>query len=337
MMRVLMTGWQILAQGGEDGSAAADSGSGQACENLGLGCEWLFEATGNERFSEIVSWLIGTPLKILIIVIVAMAANKWLRRKIAEYSTKIATVTEDHGGLVTDRSVERADERAATLSSLLRSFTTVVLYGVAGVMILEVIGFGVITAITSAGVLGLAIAFGAQSVVEDVFKGIFMIIEDQFGVGDRIDVGSTEGFVERVTLRTTVVRDPDGRLWYIPNSEIHGVRNETQSWSRARLEMGVSYDTDLRQASDVIQTAARSLAEEDEWKDHILEAPAVRGVESLDDDAVMLRVDTHLAPEQRRGFERALRQRLVEALDEADMEMPNRQVDVWMRDQPEAA
>ena len=152
---------------------------------------------------------------------------------------------------------------AATLSSLLRRFATVVLSGIALVMILEVIGFGVITAITSAGVLGLAIAFGAQSVVEDVFKGVFMIIEDQFGVGDRIDVGSTEGFVERVTLRTTVLRDPDGRLWYIPNSEIARVRNETQSWARARLEMGVSYDTDLRQASGGLDKAARSLAEED--------------------------------------------------------------------------
>lgn len=341
MMRVLMTDLQILFQeetNGSNGSTTTDSGTGEPCENLGLGCEWLFEATDNERLSEIISWVLGTPLKIIVIVIVAVALNKWLRRRIAEYADKLGTMTEDHGEkFVTERSVERSTERAATLSSFARSFTTVVIYGFAGIMILEVIGFGVVTAIAGAGVAGLAIAFGAQSVVEDLLKGLFMIIEDQFGVGDRIDVGSVEGFVERVTLRTTVIRDPDGRIWHVPNSQIERVRNETQHWSRSRVEVGVSYASDLRQSSEVIEQAAQSLAEEDEWKDHIQEGPELKGVQSLGDDAVMLLVDTRLAPEQRRGFERALWERLKEALDEAGIEMPNRQLDVWIRSQPDAA
>ena len=204
-------------------------------------------------------------------------------------------------------------------------------------MILEVIGFGVVTAIAGAGIAGLAIAFGAQSVVEDVLKGLFMIVEDQFGVGDRVDVGAAEGFVERVTLRTTVIRDPAGQLWHIPNSQIDRVRNETQNWSRARLEIGVAYSSDLSRATEVIEQTARSLADEDEWAGDIRQEPEVRGVQSLGDDAVMIRVDARLTPGRRRGFERALWQRLKEALDDAGIEMPNQQIDVWMRTEAEAA
>ena len=300
-------------------------------------CEWLFEATGNERLSEILAWLIGTPVKVLIIAAAALVINKWLKGRITKYATKIGTVTQDHDQLISDRSSDRAQERAATLSSLLRSTVTVMVFGIAAIMILEAIGFGVVTLIAGAGVAGLAIAFGAQSVVEDVLKGIFMIIEDQFGVGDRIDVGQVEGYVERVTLRTTVLRAPDGRVWHIPNSEIHRVANETQNWSRAVIDIGVSYSADLRQASAVLEQAARSLAEEEEWKDHILVAPVVQGVQSLGDDAVMLRVATRLEHDHRRAFERALRERLKDAMDEAGLEMPNRQLDVWLQRRPEAA
>ncbi|MCH8130435.1 MAG: mechanosensitive ion channel family protein [Acidobacteria bacterium] len=336
-MMMMMMNWLGVFQEAENGSAAADSGSGQPCENLGLLCEWLFEATGNERLSEILAWLIGTPVKVLIIVAAALVINKWLKSRITKYATKIGTVTQDHDQLISDRSSDRSQERAATLSSLMRSTTTVIVFGIAAIMILETIGFGVVTLIAGAGVAGLAIAFGAQSVVEDVLKGIFMIIEDQFGVGDRIDVGQVEGYVERVTLRTTVLRAPDGRVWHIPNSEIHRVANETQNWSRAVIDIGVSYSADLRQASAVLEQAARSLAEEDEWKDHILVAPVVQGVQSLGDDAVMLRVATRLEHDHRRAFERALRERLKDAMDEAGLEMPNRQLDVWLQRRPEAA
>jgi len=335
-MMMMMMNWLGLFQEAENGSTA-DSGSGQPCENLGPLCEWLFEATGNEQLSEILSWLIGTPLKVLIIVAAALVINKWLKSKITKYATKIGTVTQDHDELISDRSSERAEERAATLSSLMRSATTVVVFGIAAIMILETIGFGVVALIAGAGVAGLAIAFGAQSVVEDVLKGFFMIIEDQFGVGDRVDVGTVEGYVERVTLRTTVLRAPDGRVWHIPNSEIARVANETQNWSQAVIDIGVSYSADLRQATAVLEQAARSLAEEAEWKDHILAAPVVQGVQSLGDDAVMLRVSTRLKPDHRRAFERALREGLKDAMDEADLEMPNRQLDVWLQRQPEAA
>lgn len=337
-MTFLMTNAQVLLQAQEETSTTTDSGTGEPCENLGLLCEWLYEATGNERLSEVLSWLLGTPLKILLIAVVALALNKWLRRIITKYAAKLGTMSEDHGEhLMTDRTVDRAEERAATLSSLGRSLTTVIVYGVAGLMMLEVIGFGVVTIIASAGVAGLAIAFGAQSVVEDLLTGLFMIIEDQFGVGDRVDVGPVEGYIERVTLRTTVIRDTNGRVWHVPNSEIDWVRNESQHWARSRLEVGVSYATDLQRASEVIEQTARSLAEEEQWKEHIQKAPEVKGVQSLGDDAVMLAVDTEIKPVQRRGFERALWQRLKEALDEADMEMPNRQLDVWMRGQVDTA
>ena len=320
----------------ENGSTTSDS-TGAPCEKQGFLCDQLYEATDNETVSEVISWLLGTPLKILIIIIVAWAVNRWLRKKITQYGAKLGTYTEEHEGVVSERATERAQQRAATLSSLGRTTSTVVVWGIALLMILEAIGVGILTIIASAGVAGLAIAFGAQSVVEDVLTGLFMIIEDQYGVGDRVDTGRVEGYVERVTLRTTVLRDPDGRVWHVPNSEIDRIANETQNWSRAVVDMGVSYATDLRQASEVLEEAAQGLANEDEWKEHIRLAPVMQGVQTLGDDAVMLRVATRIDPDQRRGYERALNRRLKEALDEAGIEMPNRQLDVWMRAQPEAA
>ena len=151
-----------------------------------------------------------------------------------------------HGdAVVTQRSVQRAEERASTIGSLLRSLSTAVVYGSAIILMLEAVGVSVIAIIASAGVIGLAVGFGAQSVVEDLLRGVFMLAEDQFGVGDRISVGPVNGYVERVTLRTTVIRDSQGTLWHVPNSQIDWVANEAQKTSRATIEFGVSYTADL--------------------------------------------------------------------------------------------
>jgi small conductance mechanosensitive channel len=191
--------------------------------------------------------------------------------------------------------------------------------------------------IASAGVLGLAVGFGAQSIVEDLFRGVFMMGEDQFGVGDRIDVGSVNGRVERVTLRTTVIRDTSGTLWHVPNSQINWVANEAQLTSRARVEIGVSYTVDIDEAISVLQQAAEELANDADWSDFVTRPPEVSGVEELGDDAVNIGVIVWVEAGDRRKFERALRQKLKEALDAAGIEMPNRQLDVIMRDQVAAA
>ena len=231
----------------------------------------------------------------------------------------------------------RAEERARTFNSLLSSGATAVIWTVALVLVADAVGVSLIPVIASAGVLSLAIGFGAQSVVEDLLRGLFMLLEDQFGVGDRIDVGVVNGVVERVTLRTVVIRDPEGTLWHVPNSEVNRVANETQVRSRATLEIGVAYSADLREAMAVMEQAAKDLATEAEWSDHIEQAPTIQGVHEFGADDVRIRVIVWVAAGFRRPFERALRLRLKEALDGAGIEMPNRQLDVWMRGQPQAA
>ncbi|MBG7605999.1 MAG: mechanosensitive ion channel family protein [Actinobacteria bacterium] len=267
------------------------------CGNQGAFCEALYEWTDNEMLAEGVSFLLSTPFKIVIIIMTALILNRITRKGIRRLTDRLGKATADHGdSVVTERSVERAEQRANTSGSLLRSLSTAVIYGAALILMFEVFGISMIPIIASAGVLAIAIGFGAQSVVEDLLRGVFMLTEDQFGVGDRISVGAVNGYVERVTLRTTVIRDTQGTLWHVPNSEIDWVANEAQETSRA-----------------------------------------MSGVQELSDDAVNIRVIVWVDAGERRRFERHLRQQLKEALDAAGIEIPNRQVDVWMRGEAAAA
>jgi small conductance mechanosensitive channel len=308
------------------------------CSNQGPVCEVLYEWTDNELLAEATSFIIGVPVKIILIAAGALIANRLLRRSVKKLTTRLGTATAEHGdAIVSDRGVKRAEERATTIGSLLRSTSTAVVYGAALIMMLEVVGISVIPVIAGAGVLGLAIGFGAQSVVEDLLRGLFMLAEDQFGVGDRIDVGSVNGVVERVTLRTVVIRDAEGTLWHVPNSEIDRVANEAQQSSRATVQIGVSYTVDLDKAMTVLQRAADGVAADPEWEEKVQRPPEVLGVEELGDDAVNIGVVVWVDAGERRRFERHLRRRLKEALDAAGIEMPNRQVDVWLREQGTAA
>ena len=308
------------------------------CGNQGAMCEAIYEWTDNELLAETASLIIGVPLKIVLITAIVLILNKVSRKAIRGLTHRLGEVTAEHGeAVVTERSVERAEERASTIGSLLRSLSTAVIYSAAMIMMLEVLGISLIPVIASAGVLALAIGFGAQSVVEDLLRGLFMLSEDQFGVGDRVDVGSVNGYVERVTLRTTVIRDTTGTLWHIPNSQVNWVANEAQQSSRAMVEIRVSYTADLDQATDVLQLAAEEVADDVDWSDLVHRTPEVVGVQELGEDYFNIRVIVWVDAGQRRPFERVLRRRLKKALDAAGIEMPNRQIDIWMHNQTAAA
>lgn len=314
--------------------ATADSLPQQSdtCEYGGQLCDQLYDLTGSESFAEVTTLIIGIPAKITLIIAVALVCNHLGRRWSVRLVKRLGRETEKHDALVSKRSSERAMERADTAGSLLRSTVSVVVFGLAVILILELFGIDAAAAVASAGVLAIAIGFGAQSVVADLFAGVFMLAEDQFGIGDRVDAGPVNGYVERVTLRTTVIRDANGKLWHVPNSQIDYVANETQSWARAVVIIGVSYSVNLRVAADVLETAMRELAESDEWSEHVREAPVVQSVQELGDDSVDLRVLMHVAPDQRRAIERAMRLQCKEALDAAGIEMPNQQFDVFLKE-----
>jgi small-conductance mechanosensitive channel len=303
-----------------------------ACGNQGAFCDAILEWTGSEAIAETVSWVIGVPIKLVLIITVAVILNRIARVLIRRTTRKIRVATEEHGSVVVgERALGRAEERARTMGQLMSSIASAIIWGTAFIMVFETFGISLIPVIASAGILSLAIGFGAQSIVEDLLRGIFMLIEDQFGVGDRIDVGLVNGTVERVTLRTVVIRDPDGTLWHVPNSEIQRVANESQIRSRATLDLGVAYSSDLDEAIAVLERTANELAAQPEWVNHIKEPPEVQGIQELGEDVVMIRVIVWITAGDRRAFERVLRLRLKEALDEAQIEMPNRQLDVWLR------
>ena len=318
----------ILARqdsGTSDSTAASD-----ACGDRGSVCEQLYDWTGNATFSKAVSWLLTVPLTILLIIGGAMVLN-WLGRRYGNRVVKrLGKETEEHSQLVSDRSADRATQRAETVGTLLKSVITATVFGVATIWILEIMGIDAVTVIASAGVLAIAIGFGAQSIFADLFAGVFMLSEDQLGVGDRVDVGPVNGYVERMTLRTTVIRDSDGTLWHVPNSKIDYVANETQSWARAKVIITIAFGEDAHAATSVLLDAATDLAESDDWSGDVLKTPVVQAGEELG-DGVDVRVLVHVEPDKRRSLERALRVRLVEALDEAGIEMPNAAMDIFVR------
>ena len=302
----------------------------EACADLGPLCNLLADWTGNEAFAETISWVLGTPVKIIIVTILALILNRLARRGIGRLADRLGEATADTR-VVSERSRERAEERADTIGSLLRSLSSVVIFGIAVIMILAMFGIAVVPAIASAGILAIAIGFGAQSIVEDLLRGVFMLAEDQFGVGDRVDVGTVNGYVERVTLRTTVIRDPDGVLWHMPNSEINYVANEFQESSRAVVEISIPYGSDMRRAVDVLGNAAERACADPEWKELVHGSPEVRGIQQLGDHEVVVRVQVWVDPGKKRPFQRHFRLYLQEGLDTAGFESPNPSYDVWLK------
>ena len=217
---------------------------------------------------------------------------------------------------------ERTEQRTRTVGSLLRYVATIAIYTVAILMALAQLGVSVGPLLASAGIAGVALGFGAQSLVKDFISGTFMLLEDQFGVGDVVDLGEASGTVERVTLRVTTVRGVDGTVWYVPNGEIVRVGNKSQRWSRIVLDIEVAYDTDIDRASEVIKRVADEF-----WKERtpgatVLEQPELWGVENVGPNAVVLRLAVKTRPGEQWVAGRALRARLKAAFDEAGIAAP---------------
>ncbi|MGI9645697.1 MAG: mechanosensitive ion channel family protein [Ilumatobacteraceae bacterium] len=307
------------------------------CGNGGHLCDAIYEWTGSEAAAETTSFLLGVPLKIVIVVVGALVVNRLAKKWIKKITKRLGTVTADHGDvIVEERSVKRAEERARTIGSLLRSLTTATVFALSVILVLSIFGINVLPMIASLGVIGLAIGFGAQSVVEDLFRGVFMLAEDQFGLGDRVDVGVVNGYVERVTLRTTVIRASDGTLWHVPNSQIDHVANEYQRRARAEVELELHWETDFARVTEVLTNAATAASQESEWAEFVHGDPQVQGAMALGDGFTM-RVTLWVDPEERRHFERHLRRRLKEALDGAGIAPPNPELDLYVKEQAVAA
>jgi small-conductance mechanosensitive channel len=305
-------------------------------------CESMLEWSDNESLAKSTDWLLARPLTILFIVVLAWVANRLIRRAINRMTLRIAdpgapTIGQTFGRLQpsvlqTSREVKlRSAARAETVGSVLKSISTVVIWTIAVMMILAEFGVSLGPLIAGAGIAGVALGFGAQSVVKDFLSGIFMLLEDQYGVGDVVDVGEAVGTVEALTLRTTRLRAVDGAVWHVPNGEIRRVGNMSQQWSRALLDVEVAYGTDLAHARDVIARVADDVFREPTWTRIILEPPEIWGVESLGADAIAIRLVLKTKPGEQWSLQREIRARLKEAFDAEGIEIPFQQRTIWVR------
>jgi len=296
-------------------------------------CRRVLDWTGSEAWAEVADKLLATPAHILLIVVVALVANLLVRRAIRRLVADIAGPNGQDRlrslkrraptSMVETASLSlRAQARAHTLALVLRSIAGVAIWTIATVMILGELGVNLGPLIAGAGIAGVAIGFGAQSLVKDFLSGIFMLVEDQYGVGDIIDAGVANGTVEAVTLRTTRLRDVNGTVWHIPNGTIVRVGNMSQQWARALLDVEVSPDTDLDLAQTTLKRVADELWHDPDWTSRILEAPEVWGIERWSPDGIVLRMVLKTRPAEQFKVLRELRRRLVLAFREAGIEMP---------------
>ena len=232
----------------------------------------------------------------------------------------------------------RSVQRARTLGSVLNNTATWIIASTVLILVLSELGFSVTALVASAGIIGAALGFGAQSVVKDVLNGLFMVFEDQLGVGDVVDLGMAEGVVERVGIRITEIRDVSGTLWFVRNGEILRVGNHTQDWSRVILDLPVPYESNIDEMQNVLLESANSFAASPEWRRKVVEDPEVWGIQSLSAEAITLRLVVKVRAGEQWAAERALYRALKDSLDQRQVDIPplNRMV-VDNRDNPRNA
>ncbi len=226
---------------------------------------------------------------------------------------------------------QRRARRAIALASVGKSAISVTVWTLSTFTVLSTVGIELGPYIAGLGIVGVALGFGAQDLVKDFISGVFMLLEDQYGVGDQVDAGDAIGTVEGVSLRTTRIRGVDGTLWYVPNGEIRRLGNMSQEWARALLDIGVAYDTDTDHASRVILDVATRMAAEPEYSPFFLDVPDVWGVQNLGPDAVDIRLVIKTTPGDQYKIGRELRARLKRAFDAEGIEIPFPQRTMWLK------
>jgi small conductance mechanosensitive channel len=256
---------------------------------------------------QILVWLRTSGARILVILVGSLLLIRLLRA----VSDRIPRLMPAEPGL----TITEGEKRARTAASLVRTGGATLVLLIAALMVFREFGMDITPLLAGAGVAGLAIGFGAQSLIKDVIAGFFILMEDQYHVGDVIQAAGVSGQVERITLRMTIVRDLNGAVHFIPNGEIKVASNLTKEWSRAVLEVGVSYEEDIDHVFTVLDQIGRSLADDETFGKLVLEPPQVLGIEALADSQVTIRILAKTLPLKQWEVARELRRRIKGAFD----------------------
>ena len=294
-----------------------------ACgQNPGIACRLVWDVTHSMRAADLTTVYFAGPaqlaLRIGYVVLIAVVLRLIAHRAIRKVTSSAARSDGDNS----DRSRtllfrERRQQRASALGAILSNAASVTIFGIAAVIIIGDMGLNLAPLLASTAVLGVAIGFGAQNLVQDFLAGIFMLLEDQYGVGDVITVDNTTGTVEGVSLRTTRLRDVNGVVWHVRNGTIQKAGNESQGWARAVVDFPVPYQRDIPLVRQTMMRAADAMWQESVWQEIILEKPEVWGVQELSSEAVLMRVTARTVPLRQWEVQRELMERLKIALDAA--------------------
>ncbi|GHF35853.1 mechanosensitive ion channel protein MscS [Streptomyces mashuensis] len=264
-------------------------------------------------------WL-GNGLRIILIIVIAVAMRSLIRRGITKLIARMNRTAQAVDGTALGSllvNAERRRQRSEAIGSVLRSVASFLIMGTAALTVLSVLQINLAPLLASAGVAGVAIGFGARNLVTDFLSGVFMILEDQYGVGDEIDAGVAQGTVIEVGLRVTKLRGANGAIWYVRNGEVKRIGNLSQGWAMAEVDVTLRYDEDLDRARTVISAAGAAMAENARWKEKIWEPVEVMGLDAVTLDSVVVRVQAKTMPGEAAAVARELRWRIKLALDAA--------------------
>lgn len=266
-------------------------------------------------FQDITPWLLDDGIKIALILFVAFVLNRSAVLFIDRLVRKL---------MLSDRHItkEARKKREDTLIQIFSATLTVLVWILAVLMVLQEVGIAIGPLLAAAGIAGLAFGFGGQYLIRDLISGLFIIIENQYRIGDVVCFDSTCGLVEDITLRMTTLRDLDGTVHHIPHGTIEKVSNLSKSFSRVNLNIGVSYGADLEKVIGVVNTVGVDLATDEEWKDKIIKAPQFLRVDDFGESAVIIKILGETKPVEQWGVAGELRKRLKIAFDREGIEIP---------------
>jgi moderate conductance mechanosensitive channel len=307
------------------------NGQPECVQEDGSWCQHVFNLTHNDWLAASADWLVAKPLRILMILVIAWLIRYLVKRLIDRLTRDTGEKTptllrplrerapQALGALVS----ERRAQRAKTIGSVLKSVVSCVVYGMAFILVLGELGLNLTPIVASAGIVGVALGFGAQNLVKDFLSGIFMVLEDQYGVGDVVDVGPASGTVEAVGLRVTTVRDGNGTVWYVRNGEILRVGNSSQGFAVAVVDLPVAHGTDVDKAVETLSQVAGEVTDAKPIADDVLEPPEVLGVEKVTVEGITIRLQVKVRPGRQWAVQRALRAKVMAALEEEGIHPPS--------------
>jgi small conductance mechanosensitive channel len=268
----------------------------------------------NEWIGKILPWLTSHGIKIAAIAIAAWVLNKILIR-VTEKAVRIAVVPDG-------MSEEAEKKREDTLIRIFNGAIRITLLLLAGLMIIQEAGVSIGPILAGAGIAGIALGFGGQYLIKDMITGLFIILENQYRIGDVIDVDGTGGLVEDISMRKTTLRDLNGTVHHIPHGEIKRVSNLSKKYARINLDIGVSYNSNLDKVIEIINSTGQELAEDPAYKDFVLSPPRFLRVNDFADSAIVVKILGETKPLKQWEITGELRKRLKKAFDDNGIEIP---------------